>query len=125
MKKITENEAREFIALGLFPKCEVSRDIFETVSSERDLLNLKNYSSSQGFTLYGWDDEELSDFSVPEGYKLLSLDDAIKKLSYDKSCSIRAKILGKKDEFTFTSYQDFVFWYKSVLVYKDVILLYA
>lgn len=124
MKKITENEAREFIASGLFPKCEVSRDIFETVSSERDLLNLKRYSSSQGFTLYGWDDEEISDFSVPEGYKLLSLDDAIKKLSREKS-SIRAKILGKKDEFTFTSYQDFVFWYKSVLVYKDVFLLYA
>lgn len=124
MHKINEDEARNLIILGLFPKCEVSRDIFKTVSSERELTNLKNYSNYQSFTLYGWSDKEIKDFTIPKEYCPISLDTAFSQLTSTEN-PVRAKVLGESKEIVFSSYQEFVSWYKSILVRKDPFLLYA
>ena len=44
MKKITKQRAIELIDLGIYPLCEVSRDVKRSVTFLTELQNLENLS---------------------------------------------------------------------------------
>lgn len=77
MKRITEERAKQLIAIGKYPKCKVSRDVYETITSLEKLENLKKLSSIQGFELY----EDNSLVTLPEDAMELTIDDAVTLLS--------------------------------------------
>ena len=47
MKKITVDQARRLLELGIYPKCEVSRGVFRPVKSTQELENFLSLSSYQ------------------------------------------------------------------------------
>ena len=81
MKKITEKRAIKLIKSGKYPKCKVSREVYETVNSLEKLESLKRLSSVQSFDLY--EDNSLS--SLPKNSVPITIDDAIRLLSDDKT----------------------------------------
>lgn len=77
MKKITIDRARELLESGVYLKCRVSRELFETVDSIQKLEDLKRLSTVQMFDLY----EVSSDYSLPSNALELSFDDAFDLVS--------------------------------------------
>ena len=51
MKKITVDEARHLLTCGIFPKCEVERDLMKPIRSLRELDNILKLSSFQKLSI--------------------------------------------------------------------------
>lgn len=86
MKRITEERAKKLISCGKYPKCKVSRDVYEPVTSLEKLESLKRLSTVQNFELY----EDTSLITLPENAMPISIDDAIKLVSDNESiCCVR------------------------------------
>lgn len=107
MKKITEKRAIELINMGLFPKCEVSRETFRPVKSISELEHFKSLSNVQSYCLWGYTDEEIASFHEPKGCLKLTIDDAYRQFLNKKSVYAQ-KIGNIAIEFTnFTSLMKF------------------
>ena len=96
MKKISVNEARQLLMQGIFPKCQVSRDLFSPVKSERELMNFLNLSSLQKCQFYGFSDEEIENFKVPDGSLAMSSDEALAMVAGGET--IFARIIGENEQ---------------------------
>ena len=73
MKRITESQAIKMIPNDVYPKCKVSRGVFETVDSIKKLNFLKKLSEVQSFELY---EDTTDSVSLPKDAMKLSIDDA-------------------------------------------------
>lgn len=96
MEKITKERAISLIGKGLFPKVEVSREVFRIIHSLDELKYYENLASAQGFNLYGYSDKEIEDYKVPDGALEVSIDDAY-KLLHDCDVTIGARVIGEKE----------------------------
>lgn len=105
MKKISSNEALNLISQGIFPKCQVARDVFEPVKSEQDLKNLLSLSSSQMCQFYGYEEKDIEDFKVPSKGVPISVDDATDIVVSGKR--IHARAIGESEQ-SFSDLEHFV-----------------
>lgn len=121
MEKITENRAIQLISLGIFPKCEVERGVLRPIKSYADLEKYKNLSSIQGFILWGYTNEEIADFAIPDSAIKISLDESIRMIIdgepiYGKSIA--------EPEVLFTSRRELLDFYKKSLNTGDSFYLF-
>ena len=122
MKRITFDEAKKLISIGIYPKCEVSREVFKPVNSFRELENLRNLSSIQGFTLYGYEEREIEDFKVPDDSIELSINEALSIILENEN--IYAKTIGGKEEVCFSSFHSLSSFIKECESSGEQFLLY-
>lgn len=127
MRKIEKKEALELISLGIFPKCEVSREVFRPVKTVEELNSLERLSSVQRFVLYGYSRSEIASFKIPENALTVSIDEATKLII--GTCPddyVYFKIIGK-EEILFSSKNqlfDFIKLYQKCTYNGDPFLLY-
>ncbi len=83
MKKITEKEAMNLLKNGQTVTCQYSSKGMKIVKNIPELLRLKKLSKEgiQSFILF--DNEQ--NITIPDNAKVLSLENAIKKLAKDKT----------------------------------------
>ena len=122
MKKITVDQARRLLELGIYPKCEVSRDVFRPVKSMQDLENFLNLSSCQKCQFYGYDENEIESFKVPDDAIGMSVEEATDMVALRKQ--IYARVIGEKNEFTFMNLNSFVAFLRKCDINGDSFLLY-
>lgn len=121
MKKITAKEAKRLLELGIFPKCQVSRDVMKPVKSLRDLNNFLKLSAYQKCQFYGYSQKSLNEFKVPDNIESLSIDSATDKLLSGETIQARA-IDG--EEKCFSDISSFVSFIKKCDINGDNFLLY-
>ena len=105
MKKITVNEALSQLKHGFFPKCEVSRDSLKPVKSEQELQNFLKLSSVQKCQFYGYEQNEIKNFKVPDDALELSIDDSTDMLASGET--IYARVIGENER-SFNNLNSFV-----------------
>lgn len=121
MKKITVEEARKLLELGFYPKCEVSREVFRSVKSMKDLENLLNLSTYQKCQFYGYDEEDIKKFKVPSDSISASIEDATEMLVSGEK--IYAQVIGENEQ-SFSDLGAFVLFLKKCELHGDTPLLY-
>jgi hypothetical protein len=121
MKKISVKEARQLLMQGIFPKCEVSRDVFKPVKSERELMNFLDLSSLQKCQFYGFDNEEIENFKVPDGSLTMSSNEALAMVADGEK--IFARIIGENEQ-SFSNLTSFGAFLKRCEVNGENYLLY-
>ena len=104
MEKITKSRAIELLEKGIFPKCEVSREVFKIIHSLKDLEYLESLSSVQGFVLYGYTDKEIEDYHIPEESVKVDIDEAYQIL--DGTSLIGAKLIGENNQVLLSNAND-------------------
>lgn len=79
MRKITESQAIKLINQGIYPKCLVSREVFEPVKSLGQLDHLKSLGMKkvQSFELF----EDTQPVSLNKNAMTLDIDEAFELLS--------------------------------------------
>ena len=79
MKKITESRAITLINQGIYPKCLVSRDLYEPVKSLKQLEHFKDLGMKkiQGFELF----EDTPPVLLNDNAMNLNIDEAFELLS--------------------------------------------
>ena len=98
MKKITKQRAIELINLGIYPLCEVSRDVKRSVTSLTELQNLESLSGVQSFILWSYEDSEIESFKIPENALSVTVDEATNIiLANDSADCICLKVIGKEE----------------------------
>ena len=122
MKKITVAEARKLLELGIYPKCEVSRDVFKSVKSHQELENFLSLSSYQHCQFYGYDENEIKEFKVPDDAIKMSVEEATDMVALGEK--IYARVIGEKNELTFMSLNSFVAFLRKCDINGDSFLLY-
>lgn len=122
MKKITVAEARKLLELGIYPKCEVSRDVFKSVKSHQELENFLSLSSYQHCQFYGYDENEIKEFKVPDDAIKMSVEEATDMVALGEK--IYARVIGEKNEFTFMNLNSFVAFLRKCDINGDSFLLY-
>ena len=121
MKKISANEAQKLLKQGLFPKCEVSRDVFKTVKSEQDIENLLNLSSLQKCQFYGYDEKEIEEFKVPDNCLSISTNEATDMVADGKT--VFARIIGENEQ-SFSNLKSFSRFLNRCRINGENLLLY-
>lgn len=121
MEKINLNRATELLTIGIFPKCQVEREILRPIRSFIELDNYRNLSGIQDFTLFGYDDKALMDFRIPDDALSVNLDEATDMLV---SGSIIYGRRIEEDEVVFTSVRELLEFYKACQNSGDSFLLY-
>lgn len=121
MKKITVDQARELLKQGIHPKCEVSRDMFEPVKSTADIERFLSLSSYQGCQFYGYEQEEIESFKVPDYAAEISVDEATDMLVSGEK--IFAQIIGENEQ-CFSNLGSFVTFFKKCDFHGDTYILY-
>lgn len=76
MKKISKQEAIRQLGLEIFPKCEVSREVFKSIKTLDELQQLEKKSSVQKFELYGYDEKTIEAFVIPKDALPITIDEA-------------------------------------------------
>ena len=122
MKKITVDQARRLLELGIYPKCEVSRGVFRPVKSTQELENFLSLSSYQHCQFYGYDENEIKNFKVPADAIEMSVEEATDMVALRKQ--IYARVIGEKNEFTFMNLNSFVAFLRKCDINGDSFLLY-
>lgn len=122
MKKISVTEARKLLELGIYPKCEVSRDVFRPVKSMQELENFLKLSSCQKCQFYGYDENEIKNFKVPADAIEMSVEEATDIVVLREK--IYARVIGEKNELTFENLNSFVAFLRKCNINGDSFLLY-
>ena len=122
MKKITVAEARKLLELGIYPKCEVSRDVFKSVKSHQELENFLSLSSYQHCQFYGYDENEIKEFKVPDDAIKMSVASSTDMVALGEK--IYARVIGEKNELTFENLNSFVAFLRKCDINGDSFLLY-
>lgn len=122
MKKITVNEALSQLKHGFFPKCEVSRDSLKPVKSEQELQNFLKLSSVQKCQFYGYEQNEIENFKVPDDALELSIDDSTDMLASGET--IYARVIGENEQ-SFNNLNSFVAFLRKCNINGDNFLLYS
>ena len=122
MKKISTNEALRQLKHGFFPKCEVARDLLKPVKTEQELKNFITMSSVQKCQFYGYEEDDVKIFKVPDDALELSINDASDLLTEGKA--IYARVLGEKNEHTFKDINSFIAFLRKCDINGNNILLY-
>ena len=104
MQKINKKQAISYIEHGFYVKCEVGRQVFKVIHSLDELEYYQKLSNVQGFTLYGFSDEEISNFRVLDGATKLTVDEAY--LLCATKVAVNSLVMGEK-EYTLCNLQDF------------------
>ena len=121
MKKITVNEALSQLKHGFFPKCEVSRDLLKPVKSELELKNFSELSSVQKCQFYGYEQEDIKNFKVPDDGLELSVNEATDMLASGET--IYARVIGENEQ-SFTDLNSFITFLRKCNINGDSFLLY-
>ena len=121
MKKISADEARKLLKQGLFPKCEVSRDSLKPVKSEQELQNFLKLSTVQKCQFYGYEQNEIEIFKVPDDALELSIDDSTDMLTSGET--IYARVIGENEQ-SFNNLNSFVAFLRKCNINGDNFLLY-
>ena len=121
MKKITVDEAKKLLEHGIFPKCQVERDLMKPIRSVRELNNFIKLPAYQQCQIYGYDQKELDEFKVPKDSISLSVNDAADMLLASKLIYAR-KISGEEE--SFSNMTSFVSFIRKCDVNGDKFLLY-
>ncbi len=122
MKKITVNEALGQLKHGFFPKCEVSRDSLKPVKSEQELQNFLKLSTVQKCQFYGYEQNEIENFKVPDDALELSIDDSTDMLTSGEI--IYARVIGENEQ-SFNNLNSFVAFLRKCNINGDNFLLYS
>lgn len=121
MKEITLNRTTELISMGIYPKCKVSRGVLRPIRSLLELNNYRSLCSMQDFTLFGYDDDALRIFKIPDDALSVNLDEATDMLLAGfQICARRIE----DDEVVFTSIRELLEFYKACQNSGDSFLLY-
>lgn len=121
MKKISVDEARKLLKHGFFPKCEVSRDSLKPVKSEQELQNFLKLSTVQKCQFYGYEQNEIENFKVPDDALELSIDDSTDMLASGEI--IYARVIGENEQ-SFNNLNSFVAFLRKCNINGDSFLLY-
>lgn len=121
MKKITVNEALSQLKHGFFPKCEISRDLLKPVKSEQELQNFLKLSTVQKCQFYGYEQDEIKNFKVPDGGLELSVNEATDMLFEGEK--VYARVIGENEQ-SFTTLNSFVAFLRKCNINGDNFLLY-
>lgn len=121
MKKITVNEALSQLKHGFFPKCEISRDLLKPVKSEQELQNFFKLSTVQKCQFYGYEQNEIKNFKVPDGGLELSVNEATDMLFEGEK--VYARVIGENEQ-NFTDLNSFVTFLRKCNINGDTFLLY-
>ena len=121
MKKITVDEALSQLKHGLFPKCEISRDLLKPVKSEQELKNFSELSSVQKCQFYGYEQDEIKNFKVPDGGLELSVNEATDMLFEGEK--VYARVIGENER-SFMDLNSFVAFLRKCNINGDNFLLY-
>ena len=121
MKKITVDEARKLLKRGIFPKCEVERDLIKPVKSFRELDNLLKLSSFQKCQFYGYEKKDLRKFKIPNEALELSIDEATHTILSKEPVFVR---LIEGDEKSFSDINSFVSFLKQCEINGDNFLIF-
>ena len=121
MKKISYNEALSLLKHGIFPKCEVSRDLLKPVKSEQELKNFSELSSVQKCQFYGYEQEDIKSFKVPNNGIELSVNDATEMLA--SGDTIYARVIGENEQ-SLNNLNSFVAFLRKCNINGDNFLLY-
>lgn len=121
MKKISYNEALSLLMYGFFPKCEVSRDLLKPVKSEQELKNFSELSSVQKCQFYGYEQEDIKKFKVPDDGLELSVNEATDMLASGET--IYARVIGENEQ-SFSNLNSFVAFLRKCNINGDNFLLY-
>lgn len=121
MKKITVSEALSQLKHGFFPKCQVSRDLLKPVKSEQELKNFSELSSVQKCQFYGYEQNEIENFKVPDGGLEMSVNEATDMLASGKA--IYARVIGENEQ-SFNNLNSFVAFLRKCNINGDNFLLY-
>lgn len=127
MKKINQQEAIRQLNLGLFPKCEVSRDVKVPVRTLVELGNLERLKGVQSFILYGYNDEEIRSFIIPEGALTVDINEATDLILGNKPEDYVCILPIGKEEMKFSSpsqLSEFLDLYRKYNFNGDPFLLY-
>lgn len=121
MKKITVDQARRLLELGIYPKCEVSRDVFRPVKSTQELENFLSLSSYQHCQFYGYDENEIEKFKVPADAIEMSVEEATDMVALREK--IYARVIGENEQ-SFADLNSFISFMKKCEMHGDSFLLY-
>ena len=121
MKKITVNEALSQLKHGFFPKCEISRDLLKPVKSEQELQNFLKLSTVQKCQFYGYEQDEIKNFKVPDGGLELSVNEATDMLFEGEK--VYARVIGENEQ-SFTTLNSFVAFLRKCNINGENFLLY-
>ena len=122
MKKITVNEALSQLKYGFFPKCEISRDLLKPVKSEQELQNFLKLSTVQKCQFYGYEQDEIKNFKVPDGGLELSVNEATDMLFEGEK--VYARVIGENER-SFMDLNSFVTFLRKCNINGDNFLLYV
>lgn len=122
MKKITSYDALKLLEQGIYPKCEVERDLKLPVKSQQELENFIKKSSVQKCQFYGYEQEDIENFRVPNDSTSTSINVATNLLVSGEK--IYARVIGEKNEFTFMNLNSFVAFLRKCDINGDSFLLY-
>ena len=120
-KKITVTEALSQLKHGFFPKCEISRDLLKPVKSEQELQNFSELSFVQKCQFYGYEQDEIKNFKVPDGGLELSVNEATDMLFEGEK--VYARVIGENEQ-SFTTLNSFVAFLRKCNINGDNFLLY-
>lgn len=121
MKKISYNEALSLLKHGFFPKCEVSRNLLKPVKSEQELQNFLKLSTVQKCQFYGYEQDEIKNFKVPDGGLELSVNEATDMLFEGEK--VYARVIGENER-SFMVLNSFVTFLRKCNINGDNFLLY-
>lgn len=121
MKRIDKTRAIELINMGIYPKCETSREILVPVRSIDELNRLELLSTSQSFILYGYENEAISSFKIPDNAIELTIDEASPWLA-ETGNYVFIKVIGQEEEKM--NFKQFVNFLRTVSKNGDSFLLY-
>lgn len=121
MKKITVNEALSQLKHGFFPKCEISRDLLKPVKSEQELQNFLKLSTVQKCQFYGYEQDEIENFKVPDDALELSVNEATDMLFEGEK--VYARVIGENER-SFMVLNSFVTFLRKCNINGDNFLLY-
>lgn len=121
MKRISVNEALSQLKHGLFPKCKISRDLLKPVKSEQELQNFLKLSTVQKCQFYGYEQNEIENFKVPDDALELSIDDSTDMLTSGEI--IYARVIGENEQ-SFNNLNSFVAFLRKCNINGDNFLLY-
>ena len=121
MKKISYNEALSLLKHGFFPKCEVSRNLLKPVKSEQELQNFLKLSTVQKCQFYGYEQDEIKNFKVPDGGLELSVNEATDMLFEGEK--VYARVIGENER-SFMVLNSFVTFLRKCNITGDNFLLY-
>lgn len=121
MQKITKEEALDLLREGIFPKCEIARDLMKPVKSEQELENLLLLSSTQKCQFYGYSKKDVKEFTVPTDALYISVNKASDMLVSNEK--IYARKIGENEQM-FSELKSFVSFLRQCEINGDSFLLY-